>query len=155
MYAKRFHRRRVRHTVWMTLLAWSFALAAGVVNACLLAPQGSVEPGAHGAQHRFVAHSGDARGMRLAEHGHHGDAASSPGPHPDAGQEGCLKFCDDGASALSKTKVASLDPGVQLLAAFSAWNASVSKLRLVTLQPLARPSAQGPPLVIRFLRLTL
>lgn len=41
MHALGFHRRRLRRTVWLTAMAWCFALFSGVVNACLLAPAGA------------------------------------------------------------------------------------------------------------------
>jgi hypothetical protein len=156
MHTLRFHRRRLRHIVWVSLAAWLFALTAGVVNACMLTPQDSVGHGVSGAPpHQSAAHAEDAGGTGVAGHGDHGGPVSNPGPQPDAGKDGCLKFCDDESSALSKSAATTLDPGVPLLAAIEAWSPIVSTVSLGTRLPLGRPGAQGPPLVIRFLRLIL
>lgn len=78
-------RRSLRLATWMILVAWLFALGAGVANACLLS-----EP----------------------DHGSHSASAASP-PHAsvaeihhdaptDSGNAGCLKFCDEAPRAITK-----------------------------------------------------
>jgi hypothetical protein len=142
----RFHQRQLRHTVWLTLAFWLFALAAGVVNACVLTPQASagraIDPVAHSnaAQHEGHGHDGP-----LAHDGH----------QQDAGKTGCLKFCDDESSALSKNEAPGVDLGATFVALVQPWPAVVPIAIIGTRLSVARPTAQGPPLVIRFLRLTL
>jgi len=142
----RFHQRTLRHTVWVTLAFWLFALAAGVVNACVLTPQVSaghaIDAGAHfnAAQHQDHGHDGP-----IAHHGH----------QQDAGKSGCLKFCDDESSALSKNEASSVDLGATVVGVALPWPAVVPIAIIGTQLSVARPTAQGPPLVIRFLRLTL
>jgi hypothetical protein len=87
-----FHRRHLRRTVWVTLLAWVLALLARMANACQLQPHapgalasaasthdGSTERGMHPTQALYV------------EHGHHDGHAEHDGPTTDAGKAGCLK----------------------------------------------------------------
>jgi len=155
MHAVHFDRQRLRHTVWVTLVAWLFALSAGVVNACMLAPAGAVGVGVDAASPlRTAAHAEVPNPSRVVVHGGEGGLYPQHGPGPDSGKDSCLKFCDDESSALSKSKGSTLDPGVALLAGIARWNPIVPKTPLGTRLSLRRPPAQGPPLVIRFLRLT-
>ena len=62
-----------RRTAWLVLMAWLFALSAGVANACLLERPG------------VPAHV-------AVEHGGAPDAPATP----------CLKLCDDGTRLLVK-----------------------------------------------------
>jgi hypothetical protein len=71
-----------------------------------------------------------------------------------SGKDTCLKFCDDESSAVFKSTtlgvdlvVALVQPGVRHIAV------PVANLGAGWL--LEQPRTQGPPLVIRFLRLTL
>lgn len=160
MHAFRSSTRRLRQFVWLTLLAWSFALASGVVNACLLTPPGPISDGSHPPAHGEAAtqarpHDG-ARGL----HGAASDEADAIGVAQHEHQQGtsgkdtCLKFCDDESSAVVKSAslgvdliVALVDPGVRRIA--------VPVANIDSGWLLEQPRAQGPPLVIRFLRLTL
>jgi hypothetical protein len=122
------------------LVAWLFALGMGVVNACVVTP-----PAVDG--HR-VAVIGQHDLAEPATHAHHG--------HGDAiGQTGCLKFCADESSTLSKSPVPALDLGLPLLAMVSAWQPVGPMTAIGTRLAFDRPMPHGPPLVIRFLRLTL
>lgn len=103
MHALAFYRRRLRHAVWVTLLAWLLAITAG--------------------------------------------------HEQDVGTDACLKFCEDGFSALSKGSTSTLDPGVPLLAATAPWRSIVPNAGIGTGLSLRRPAARGLPLFIRFLRL--
>lgn len=155
MHAVHFDRQRLRHTVRVTLVAWLFALSAGVVNACMLTPQGTFGVGVDAALPlRSAAHAQIASPSRVVAHAEEGDLFPQHGAGPDSGKDSCLKFCDDESSALSKGKSSTLDPGVALLAGIARWNSIVPKTPLGTRLSLRQPPAQGPPLVIRLLRLT-
>ena len=149
MHALRFDRRRLRHTVWVMLLAWAFALLAGAVNACMLAPQ--VLAG-QGLSSDISAHAEGARGER----GH--DGFGVPDHHREeqshAAKDNCLEFCDNQSSALSKSHHSSLDSDTPAIVASAPWDPIIPKAHLAKLV-IQRPIAQGPPLVIRLLRLTL
>jgi len=140
MHAFRLSTRRTRQLVSLTLLAWVFALAAGVVNACVLNLSGQAAPDS-------VAHHGADR--------HEQGLAAPHEHHQDTGKDACLKFCDDESSALSKTKAYGADIPVALIEMGESRGATVPIKRIGNGLSLQRPAAQGPPLVIRFLRLTL
>jgi len=160
MHAFRSSSRRLRQFVWLTLLAWSFALASGVVNACLLTLPGPITDGSpppvHGEAAAHARPHDEAMGLHSAAGGEAGVAKL--GPHEQqqgsSGKNTCLKFCDDESSAVVKSTslgvdlvVALVQPGVRHIAV------PVANLGAGWL--LEQPRAQGPPLVIRFLRLTL
>ncbi|MDO9286694.1 MAG: hypothetical protein Q7U26_17515 [Aquabacterium sp.] len=151
-----FRRRHLQRIVWLTLVGWLFALASGVVNACLTAPSAVQRSGAAqatmagGAAHRANVRAGD-------HHASEGQTvAALQLPHErSAAAQSCQKFCDDEASALSKGVSSSVDLPASSVVAFFHWpldvpgsSAAVHWLRWQT-------TAQGPPLVIRLLRLTL
>jgi hypothetical protein len=150
MFAFRTQSRRLRPLVWAMLFAWLFGLTAGVVNACALnqpsAPARSLVAESHTAP---PAHAG-------ADSRHHVDGPVTQHEHEqNGGNDSCLKFCDDESSALSKGSKAAQDQGIHLVAA-TLWPVAVVPVSTAGAeQSSARPSAQGPPLVIRFLRLTL
>lgn len=79
------HRRSLRHTTWVILAVWLFALSAGVANACFLNDR------VHGSHLLTQATPHDAR---VAD-SHHGAQTD----HTDAG---CLKFCDEAPLAIPK-----------------------------------------------------
>jgi len=160
MHAFRSSSRRLRQFVWLTLLAWSFALASGVVNACLLTLPGPITDGTpppvHGEAATHARPDDKAKGLHSAAGGEAGVANLVQYEHQQgsSGKDTCLKFCDDESSAVVKSTslgvdlvVALVEPGVPRIAAplatiGSGWLPE-------------QPRAQGPPLVIRFLRLTL
>lgn len=95
MVISMFRERRLRQLAAHVLLAWLFALAAGIVNACALGP----EP---------------HQGTELAGHDQHA-ASSSIGPHsapagahgdhsPDSDKTPCAKFCDEPAAGTQSFK---------------------------------------------------
>ena len=150
------HHRAKRRIVWVTLVGWVLAMLAGVANACLLQAQGSRAPAS-----AALAHDGSAeRGLRAAQalHVKYGDLdrhATQAGDTADPGKAGCLKFCDDESSTVTNGKAAQTDlPGPVLLASVD-WHPAVRTAAVATWQPVERPTSQGPPLVIRFLRLTI
>jgi hypothetical protein len=154
-----FDRRQLRRTAWVTLVVWLFALAAGVVNACALAPAGSAARGVSPVSHVDIAAHDAAEGT-LVSVGHDGDhdqvgPVSSHTHGHDAGKDSCLKFCDDESSAIAKVKLPVVDLGAGLLTVVEAWNPIAALGSLGVRRARERPGAQGPPLVIRFLRLIL
>jgi hypothetical protein len=91
---------RVRRLAAQVLLVWLFALATGIVNACVISPQAmtgkAVTIGAVAMQATPADHSGDCPDC---------PDASSPG----AAHGPCAKFCVDGASSVPSAKHA-FDP---------------------------------------------
>lgn len=155
MVTLRFDRHRLRHAVWLTLVAWLFALTAGVVNACMLTPQGGAGSDIDAASFpRTVVHAEQASpASEVAGFEHEGQLAPH-GQGQDPGKGSCLKFCDDGSTALSNDRASAPDPGVPPLAAIAPWSPFVEKAGLGARLSLRQPGARGPSLVIRYLRLT-
>lgn len=152
-----FTRQRLRHTAWVTLFAWVFALFSGVANACLIQ---AAAPGA-----ASFGHSKDDPISRLvaevapigqqADPAHHRGAVESGGHDKDGGKAGCLKFCADGTSALSKVKSPHPDlPGLALVVSAPGWPA-LPLAPDAHAQRAVRPATVGPPLFLRLLRLTI
>ena len=160
MHAFRSSSRRLRQFVWLTLLAWSFALASSVVNACLLTVPGPITDGSPPPVRGEAATQGRpddvAMGLHSAAGGEVGVADLVQYEHQQgsSGKDTCLKFCDDESSAVVKSTslgvdlvIALVEPGVRRIAV------PVDNIGAGCLPE--QPRAQGPPLVIRFLRLTL
>lgn len=156
MHALTCHRRRLQRTVWLTLGAWLFALASGVVNACLVAPA----PAQRGGLTQQISADEMAHGVHAPTGDHRASeapvAAASQLPHDHSpGSDSCQKFCSDEASALSKSLSPSADLPASLVGVFVHWPPDALSTSAAA-QWLQWPTAaQGPPLVIRFLRLTL
>ena len=151
-----FHRRHLRRTTWVTLLAWVLALLAGLANACQLQPH---EPGASASTSRAHAASSEG-GLHSAqalhvETGHYQRHAEDDDAPADAGKAGCLKFCDDESSAVAKGQSAQTDIAGPVMVSSVEWRPAVPKATVAMRRSAARPPSQGPPLVIRFLRLTI
>lgn len=145
MSAFHFDRRRLRRTAWATLVFWLFALTAGVVNACALTPAGPAE---RGGVHGDIALHDPHAGAPTA-------AAHASQHEQDSGKVSCLKFCDDESSAIAKLKAPVVDLDSSLLTVVEAWNPIAAIGSVGFRQSLERPGSQGPPLVIRYLRLAL
>jgi len=153
MHALRLHRRRLRRAVWLTTAAWCLALFSGVVNACLLTPAGAarIETALREVAHTIT----QAQPADHAFPGGHGGHGALPDVEHGAGTQSCLKVCDDGSTALSKTAASTVDPGVPSSAAPAAWNPTLADSRSASQPWWDGPTATGSALVIRFLRLTL
>jgi hypothetical protein len=151
-----FHRRHLRRTAWVTLVAWVLATLVGVASACQLGPNASTAPGGVAAASDLPG----ARGVDLAqvlhtEHRDHAAPTAHEGGTRDPAQAGCLKFCKDRASTVAKGKTVPADVPGAMPAARIDWPSTVAAADLVIGRSAKRPASQGPPLVIRFLRLTL
>lgn len=159
MHANRLHPRRQRRFTWVALVAWVFAVAVASANACLAAVPASPAAGHAQHDHSHESHPHESHPHESHPHESHPYESHPYEPHshqsPDAGKAGCLKFCDDESSALSK-KGAS---GPDLLAPCTLLEGLEIPPRQQTpgadRLSRARPRSQGPPLVIRLLRLTL
>jgi hypothetical protein len=137
----------LRRVVWLTLLTWSFALASGVVNACVLNLAERTAEGSTPAPHIEAAtHAGPSAGIG-------GHAADDHGG--SSGKNTCLKFCDDESSALAKSTHCGADVLAALVDLRVERRLAVPAVKLASGLLPEPPRAQGPPLVIRFLRLTL
>lgn len=137
-----FNHRRRRRTAGVTLVFWLLALAAGVVNACALGPAG---PEGVGLQ------------AEVASPAQYRDDGERSGHHHglNSGQKSCLKFCDDESSAVVKVKLPAVDGSAVLAVLAQPWQPIAATGSTGWGLSLRRPGSHGPPLVIRFLRLTL
>ena len=142
------HRTR-RNTTFVALLVWVFALASGMVNACLLETPGK--------------HSRIAAGH--SSHADHADASDAlagdvivvhADDDSDAPKESCLKACDDGSNAPIKlqTGVDLTDPDRAPFVAF-AWNAANPVASVPSRFDDLQVPVVGPPFRLRYARLTL
>ncbi len=150
-----FHRRHLRSTAMLTLLAWALALMAGMVNACQFQaytpgthPSGA---SAHHDSNEWGMHAGHA--LRVGDGDH--DAFGGHEGQSDTGKAGCLKFCDDKSSTVAKAEKAQADlPGILMVASID-WRPTMPIATVPPRRSVERPVSQGPPLFIRFLRLTI
>ena len=160
MHAFRSSRRRLQRLVWLTLLAWSLALASGVVNACVLGLPARTAEGSSPPAHAETATHGRSSqdiGAHDAEHQRAGASDSHPHEqgHGTSGKDTCLKFCADESSALAKNGCSAVDMAAALLDLHVGRRLAVACIGADLRSRAEPPRAQGPPLVIRFLRLTL
>jgi len=152
-----FNRRQLRLTACVALFAWLFALVSGVANACLTQPYARAEfgaissqtnPGVGGAagpmevQVQHVLHH-DATVAEQEEHGSHSAKA------------GCLKFCADQSSAVTKSTTPQAETGDPFVVATMQWRSAAPVVAASRWWHFDRPTSVGPPLFIRLLRLTI
>jgi hypothetical protein len=143
--------RTKRHTAFVVLLVWLFALASSVANACFLE---TYEPHSRVAK-KSAATASQAPAELLAQigtdAGHHDDSDDSDGT-----KESCLKVCDDGTRTLPKAQSgvdhSDLGPALLVATLWSGLPNVVSAPR--RLDDLAIPIV-GPPLRVRYSRLAL
>ena len=137
-----------RHTAFVVLLVWLFALASSVANACLLETD---EPHSRAAKKSVTTTIQVPAGLIAKmgiEAGHHEDA--------DRSRESCLKVCNDGTNTLPKAYagVDHTDPGPALLIA-TLWTGAGHVVSVPhRMDDLAIPIV-GPPLRVRYSRLAL
>ena len=150
-----FTRRQLRHTARVTLFAWMFALLSGVANACLIQqnPQGKL--GSISSQAGPVA--GDTAGpaTRQVQHVHHHGEGEDGGLGNDSAKAGCLKFCADESSAVTKSKAAHADVPGPIFVSSVQWQLAAPVAAASQWLPVERLASAGPPLFIRLLRLTI
>lgn len=139
------HRTR-RSTAWLMLCVWTFALAAGIANACALEVRGSHTPAMTAGEHPEVASSAHAAEDKGADSDH--DA------HSHSSKASCLKACDEGSLPLLKHSVVGdlTDPGAAFVVA-SGWAVSLPVLSASSRAHHLWPLSLGPPLRIRYVRL--
>ena len=153
-----FHRSHLRRTAWVTLVGWLWALTAGMVNACALAPSGLAGHGATFVQVSAVPGidvAGALDHKKAVDHDGPGWRVGNPGHEHDADKAGCQKFCDDESSALAKSTASPLDLGMQAMALAPTWRPDLAASAVATWLPLQMQSSQRLTLAIRFQRLTL
>lgn len=152
------------------LFVWLFAVLGSTVNACVLSGSSPVKAAAHQQAVEYLAHEGKEGHEAHDGHDDHDDHGGAPGHedtedaaapaehhHHDQADEhaSCHKFCKDESTTLPQTRVMDdQDFTPVLLSTFSSLLPDALPLAPLT-HALAQPRAQGPPLVIRFLRLTL
>ena len=141
-----------RRLCGVMLFVWLFAVLGSTVNACVLSGSSPVKAAAHQQALEYLAHEGNEGSEDTedaaapAEHHHHDQADE---------HASCHKFCKDESTTLPQTRVMDdQDFNPVLLSTFSSLLPDALPLAPLT-HALAQPRAQGPPLVIRFLRLTL
>ena len=155
-----FNRRQLRRTACVTMLAWVMALLSGAVNACLLQPHGQAASASFATSRPEFADAGLIEStVAHVEQSHHDNHQAGQGDRDgakeDAGKAGCLKFCSDESSTLAQGKFTPADLPNPVVVAVVEWP-SMAPLPTGTLRMSAeRPASPGPPLLIRFLRLTI
>ena len=140
--------RTKRHTALVVLLAWLFAIASSVANACFLETDQPHSRVAKKSAAATVPALAGAHAQSGADAGHHDDS--------DGTKESCLKVCDDGTHTLPKAYVGvdHNDPGPAPLVA-TLWTESPNVVSAPSrLDEKAIPIV-GPPLRVRYSRLAL
>lgn len=150
-----FTRRQLRHTAWVTLFVWLFALLSGVANACLIQQNPQGELGSVSAQAGPVAGVAAGPATRQVQHVPHHGEDEDDGIGNDSAKAGCLKFCADEASTVVKRKAAQDDVPGPIFVASVPWPPAAPVATAAQWPPIERPASVGPPLFIRLLRLTI
>lgn len=139
-----------RNSAFVMLLVWTFALASGVANACLLEEVGV-------PTHAVIGTHTPHDGGKNVSPGR--DAQFEAGRDQDDdshnSRQPCLKVCDDGSRSVPKQYLSSqIDPGPAIVVAV-LWTAAVP----IHLQPHQPDDAQRVistlPLRVRYSRLAL
>ena len=140
--------RTKRNAAFVVLLAWLFALASSVANACFLDTH---EPHSVASKESAAPTStapAELRAQLGANASHHDDS--------DSTKESCLKVCDDATHTLPKaySGVDHADPGPASLVA-TLWTGTPNVVSAPRrLDDLAIPIV-GPPFRVRYSRLAL
>lgn len=142
-------RHRLRFVAAQVLLVWLFALAAGIVNACVLEPQ---------ARQGVAAAVHDSQDALASKRSH--DAHATSGYHqgsPKADKVPCAKFCADPSAGAQGVKQ-EIDPsGTVWLAPLPVRPLQIEATPRVAGGFAADPGLRRPAIAIAiaFLRLTL
>lgn len=137
-----------RHIAFVVLLMCLFALASGVVNACLLEVRQTHSHFATAASSETLAHG------YVIFPGHAG--VVTDGMDASHFKTPCLKVCDDGARSFPKqdSTVAQADPGPAPLAVV-LWNTVAPVIPAFRHMEIDQPAKPEPPIRIRFPRLAI
>jgi len=152
---KPFTHRQLRHTACVTLSAWMFALLSGVANACLTQPTAQAEFVSISSQADPVVGGTAGLVTRQIELIHHPGEDEDDGLGNHSAKEGCLKFCADESSAVTKSRVPQADVPGPIFVASVQWPSAAPVAAASQWPPVERPALVGPPLFIRLLRLTI
>lgn len=143
-----FSARTKRHTAFLVLLGWLFAMVSGFANACLLEARVThIHTAAVGASETAKAplvspaHAGVVAG-------HHDDSHAAEAP--------CLKACNDSAHSLPKKDARAIqaDPGLVPLMSIS-WAATTPAVPASLRRDDVQPALPGQPIRVRYSRLAL
>ena len=139
--------RTKRHTVFLVLLVWLFALASGMSNACLLEAREA---------HSHIVTAGSSGTVPAAAllpgHG----AAAVDDDHDWHQSAPCLKVCDDGSRSFPKldSTLNQADPG-PALPILVLWNAVAPLVAALRHRNHEQPATSGLPVRVRFSRLAI
>ena len=141
-----FNKRAKRHTAFMVLLVWLFALASGVANACLLEAR---ETHSHAAAAGFS----EAAASGILP-GHTGAVAD--GIDESHFKAPCLKVCDDGSRSFPKqdSTVAQTDPGPAPIV-LVLWKTALPVIQMLQQMDVEQPATPELPIRVRFSRLAI
>ena len=140
--------RAKRNTAFVALLAWLFALASGVANACQLEAR-EIHSNVAVIGSQANAHvPAESAGLAFALARHDDDSDTSKAP--------CLKVCDDGSHSLT-TQHSGIDQSEPGLAPVVAvlWSAATPVVSTRRRMEGLQPPAPGQPLRVRYSRLAL
>ena len=137
-----------RHTAFLVLLGWLFALVSGVANACLLEARVTH---AHAAPVELFK----TAQAPLVTPGHAGVVAG----HDDdshVAKASCLKACDDGAHSVTKRDLTATqaDPGPAFLMSI-LWTAVTPAASTSRRMNDVQPALPERPIRVRYSRLAL
>lgn len=137
-----------RHTVFLVLLVWLFALASGVANACLLEARQTHSHIATAASSEAATHAS------VILPGHTGVVAG--GVDESHFKAPCLKVCDDGSRSFPKldSTVTQADPG-PALPVLILWNAVTPLVPALRHRNHEQPATPELPVRVRFSRLAI
>lgn len=135
----------LRRLCGLVLLAWLLGVLSGTVNACLLAEQGQDTPSAP-QHHHEPGHEHADEGAPAADH---------RADHQADEHVLCHKFCKDQSLTLPQHKGLGEQDFSPTLIALSGPVLPAAPSIPPTARWMDGPQAQGPPLVIRLLRLAL
>ena len=136
-----------RNVILMVLMAWAFALASGVVNACLLEARET-------NSYTVTVESSEAAHESVMFPGH--PEAVADGVGESHSKAPCLKVCDDGSRSFPKQDltVAQNDPGPALLVGI-LWGTAAPVIPTLHHMDDEQPAKPVLPIRIRFSRLAI
>ena len=140
--------RNKRHTTFVVLLVWLFALASSVANACFLETHERNSLSARESAPPTVHAPAEVLAQLGSNAGHHDVSDSS--------KESCLKVCSDGTHTLPKaySGVDHNDPGPAPLVT-TLWTGSQQVVSTPRRVDESAVPIVGPPLRLRYSRLAL